>query len=83
MDMSYEAKILAHINYQKTYKKKDKLINNTSTNAKDGLIFKKVNAETLKIIVYLDGSFSSNNDGSFQVGDQMFIASKYYDSNVD
>lgn len=46
----------------------NKLIQHMRTNPKDGLTFQKLNLETIRLVLYSDRSFSSNNDGSSQMG---------------
>lgn len=60
----------------------NKLIQHVKTNPGDGLTFRKLDIKTSKIVVYSDGSFSSNNDGSSQVEYQIFISDKSNNANL-
>lgn len=49
---------------------------------KDGLKFQKLDLYTMKIVVYSDGYFSTNNDGSSQVAYKIFLADKNNDDDI-
>lgn len=47
-----------------------------------GLTFRKLDVETMKVVVHSDGSFSSKNGGSSQVRGQIFIVNKSNNANL-
>lgn len=51
----------------------NKLMEHVRANPCDGLTFLKLEIETIKIMVYSDKSFNSNNDVTSQVGYQICI----------
>lgn len=61
---------------------KTKLIQQVRANPEDDLKFRELDIGTIKIVVYSDESFSSKNDGSSQVGYQIFIADKSHNANL-
>ena len=52
------------------------LIKHIHKNPELGLQYNKMDIETMEILVYSDGSFSGNNDGSSQVGFMNFLIDK-------
>lgn len=68
-----------HNEYLKTI---NGLIKHIKNNPKSGLKYIDLYKNTLKLVVYSDGSFATNKDGSFQVGYLVFMADKDNKANL-
>lgn len=70
-------------NYKVEYVKINKnLIPHIRKHPKDGRHFQKPDLDTMKILFYFHVSFSTNNDGSPQLGNQIFLADNINDANI-